>query len=354
MSLNDNIEQTLKLFPELDTAIYRYCRNSSGREEKKRSTLRKILKPALITIAAGALAASIILPRCKSSQPPVTPPPILCTVANSAFFDYNGDGIQESGEPNIEGIELEYKPGNYTCITDKDGKGVVNIPAGSYRLSIDNPGKFRYFLPSISEVIKIEDGLSENITENETVAVPLAEGFLTWPFPSNTKYTRNDYLGRDSVFDEDSGVGFVRAYNPSIPTVSSGGLWVADNHFGIDIGVKTGTKFIATADLKITDYQRVPGQNGKTVGLIWVLYNIQSENQFIGYYAHSVLMDGIKIGDVIKRGQPFGMVEDSDTGASHLHFQIQRLQQPIDSYRDITNSSAVSYWTKDNDPQYSR
>jgi murein DD-endopeptidase MepM/ murein hydrolase activator NlpD len=104
-------------------------------------------------------------------------------------------------------------------------------------------------------------------------------------------------------------------------------------------------------------YIRVPGRNGKTVGKIIVSYG----SGYNGEYDHAILLDSVKIGDTISRGQKFGIVEASDVGASHLHFQLNNPGPidinnysyiPIDPYRDKTNPLAVSYWTKDNDPQY--
>ncbi len=69
-----SLEQTLELYPELDTSTYR---NLPERKEKRNSIVQKILKPTLPFIFAGTLTALSVLPGCRPSQPPVTPPSII-------------------------------------------------------------------------------------------------------------------------------------------------------------------------------------------------------------------------------------------------------------------------------------
>jgi murein DD-endopeptidase MepM/ murein hydrolase activator NlpD len=171
---------------------------------------------------------------------------------------------------------------------------------------------------------------------------------LTWPFPKGTQYRRNDYLGRDSVFDRNPALGQVEPYDPAIPVGCSGSVCVVDGHTGIDVGVDVGTPFVAAAPLRITGFRTLPGQNGNQVGVILVDYG----NGYTGRYAHAQLLDGVNVGDSIPRGQPFGYVEPSDIGASHLHFEIQRSGRPVDPYDSIVNPTGISLWTVYNDPQY--
>jgi murein DD-endopeptidase MepM/ murein hydrolase activator NlpD len=175
-----------------------------------------------------------------------------------------------------------------------------------------------------------------------------APGFLTWPFVQGTRFTRRDYLGRDSVVDRNLTLGVVEPYDPAIPIGCSGGVCVVDNHGGIDIGVEVGTAFVAAAPLRITGFEVVPGQGGNHVGLIWVDYR----NGYTGFYAHTRLLDGVVVGDSIERGQPFGLVEPSDIGASHLHFQVMKAGQRVDPYDSVVKPTGISLWTVYNEPQY--
>ncbi len=108
-------------------------------------------------------------------------------VTNVAFFDYNGDGILSGGEYEVSGITLTYNPGNISCVTDRKGQAKVQLVPGNYKVSVsDASNKFTYLTLSKNEFNKIGDGLTINVQKNQQVSIPLAQGFLTWPFYSGT------------------------------------------------------------------------------------------------------------------------------------------------------------------------
>jgi hypothetical protein len=111
----------------------------------------------------------------------------LLTVTNVAFFDYNGDGIDNGGEPELPGITLTYQPGNISAITDSNGQAKVQLAPGNYSVTVTDPSnQFKYLTLSNTEFVTIGSGLKVNVTKNQQVSVPLAQGFLTWPFASGT------------------------------------------------------------------------------------------------------------------------------------------------------------------------
>ena len=278
----------------------------------------------------------------------------IASLNGRLFFDYNGNGIQDGEEPAVSEAKVQLKDNTGKVIADAvtDSAGdykLEDIKVGSYGLCVEADKKFRYMCRSVKEFREVTEGYDVLLNEPGKMDIGLMEGFLTWPFLKGTKYTRNDYLGRDSVFDLDPTIGKIRAYNSTIPTTCTGSVCVADNHTGIDIGVNIGTHFAAAAPLTMNGFQSVSGNNGKRVGVI----NVEYTNDTSGRYAHAQLLPNIEIGQKIPRGKEFGYVERSDIGASHLHFELNKYVVPIDPYADMLDKNSLCYWTVFNNPQYS-
>lgn len=156
----------------------------------------------LLCVISCTPTQSAFAPAIATPTSIVEPIQQLFTVTNRVFFDYNGNGIKEGIEPAIPSIKLIYQPGNISCIADKNGLGTVKVPAGSYTISIDDSSnKFNYILTSVSEIADITDGLKVDINQNEEISIPLAQGFLTWPFPRFISY------------------GFIYFFEPQDPTL---------------------------------------------------------------------------------------------------------------------------------------
>ena len=113
--------------------------------------------------------------------------PELYNLTIHAFHDYDGNGSQEEGELNLEGIVNITSAG--TCTTGVDGKcEIEGVPAGSYNVSVTDDRnveqyeKMRYILPSVSEVRTIAQGLSVKVVGNTEVNESLGHGYLTLPY----------------------------------------------------------------------------------------------------------------------------------------------------------------------------
>lgn len=109
----------------------------------------------------------------------------IVEVTSKVFFDYDGNGIKTGVEPVLADIEVTFQPGNFRCVTDTKGSGSMKIPAGSYTVSVNDPShQFKFILNSQSSFSSIKDGFKISIRKNQEIPIPLAEGFLTWPFKS--------------------------------------------------------------------------------------------------------------------------------------------------------------------------
>ena len=119
-------------------------------------------------------------------------------VTARAFFDYNGNGTRQGGEPAISGINLTYQPSNIGSTTDKNGLVTVKLYPGSYTVSVNDPsGKYKYILDSTTEFASIGDGLKVDISGEEELPIPLAQGFYSWPFTPRTGYGAIYYFQPD-------------------------------------------------------------------------------------------------------------------------------------------------------------
>jgi hypothetical protein len=294
------------------------------------------VKRLLLLIIGTALFLGIISCAPGSASPITTTPAQLPAstgkpgqqlfeVTNKVFFDYDGNGIKEGIEPAIPNIELTYQPGDISCVTDKNGLGTVKIPAGSYTVSInDSSNQFKFILNSQSKFSDIKDGLKTNISKNQEISIPLAQGFLTWPFRSNVV------------------PGIIYFFEPEDPTLDpltmcNEGTWAVEKYSGLYIdNIKAGTELIAPAPLTITDY--IP-RKGNTGGVVVVSYG----NNYSGYYIYAKLLKGEKIGDTFPRGKVFATTELCDGGATHIHLFLLESSSVVDPYDYFTEYRTPNY-----------
>ena len=121
-------------------------------------------------------------------------------------------------------------------------------------------------------------------------------------------------------------------------------------HEALDIMAPKGTKVYATADGKVAKLF-----NSKQGGL--TVYQFDPTETYAYYYAHlDRYADGIKEGDVLKRGDLVGYVGvtgNSDPNAPHLHFAVFELTAekqwwkgtPVNPYPMMGDQAAASTTT---------
>ena len=312
-------------------------------------------KETLMSTSSILSATSLSATSTSSAQ--------LASLQGKLFFDYNGNGRQDGEEPAVAGALVQLK--------DNAGKVIVETladSAGDYKLEDVKPGSYgmhigvdqfsdkrlRYMCRSPNDFARISDGYAITLSEGKTdLNVGLMEGFLTLPFGKGTKFSRSSAFGMTGMFDVDRRVGFVRSYDPAhVKQASeSGGQppWVVDQHDGIDYCFPDGTDVVATAPGIVKEI----GYDATGSGNYVVIYHQADGSQTL--YAHnSVIL--VTVQSQVTRNQLIAKSGSSgNAGEPHLHFRYATWTtppNPIDPYRDLSNPSSLSYWTRDNSPQY--
>ena len=133
------------------------------------------------------------------------------------FFDYNGDGSQQSDEPGIIGASISV--GSQSTSSQCNGVYYFrNLPDGSHNLTVTAAG-FRYISRSTGDFSAVETPIVVTVNGNTRQDVGLMQGFLTLPFSRGSQFTRSSPFGMASVFDLDPRIGFAKAYDPAIKPV---------------------------------------------------------------------------------------------------------------------------------------
>jgi murein DD-endopeptidase MepM/ murein hydrolase activator NlpD len=261
------------------------------------------------------------------------------------FFDYNGNGIRDEGEPPIPGAKVQV--GSLTATTGPDGNYTIKgVPRGRQQVRLSAPG-FRYISLSVEAFQPAERPVGITVEKDTHRDWGLMQGFLTLPFKCGTKYVQSIYV------DLDPGPG-VRDW--------SGGSFTKDGHLGIDYDMPEGQVIVAAAPGLVIEAEGGWPNNPKAdrerypeLGL-WEDGNritIDHGTGLLTIYAHlnDVL---VKVGQRVRRGEPIGLSGNTGvrTLGPHLHFQFGGFgQRRIDPYRNVNDPNSISWWTKDNDPQ---
>ena len=293
--------------------------------------------------------------------PTPTPVPIY-TLSGTVFFDYNGNGMRDQGEPPIEGVPI--RVAGLTTTSAPDGSySLAAVPAGTQQIHVESPTQdpataFRYInrflgwvdLPAYemngvsvpaqhladTEVQPIDQALRMAVRGDQSLDVALMQGFLTLPFRCQDAFKIFEYHG----FDHDARVGFVMDYRGD-STVSSapGDPGTGDQHEGDDFGVPQGTFIVAPMPGMMT-HEFVNPDNAARVARV-------ADPRLVdrpGYYVvvlfghHSVpLVKNVPTelteqGPEVNRGQILAVSGMTGTGWPHLHLSCN--QHPLPSHAE--------------------
>lgn len=147
-------------------------------------------------------------PTATSTQTPIP----SYTLSGRVFFDYNGSGLQEEGEPGIQGVPVwvDSLGSAVHATTGADGSySIPNVPPGAHQVYVSSPAQdpataFRYInkflrwvdIPAYemngvqvpaqhvpdTQILPIAESLAVSMTNNQELNVALMHGFLTLPF----------------------------------------------------------------------------------------------------------------------------------------------------------------------------
>jgi len=300
---------------------------------------------------------ALLLAACGPAMlptPAVTPAPAF-VLSGIVFFDRNGNGARDDGEPAIPDATIQV--GGLVATTAADGSYAVRgVTGGEQSVRLSAPG-FRHVSLSSNAAQSIDEPVNLVVDGDTRRHFGLTQGFLTLPFRCCPPFTIKAPLGMSVMFDVDRRIGYVRSYDPqrigsdTRPGHEGSDLVVCDQHEGIDYCFPMGTDIVAAAPGVVSKVD-VNASAGDYVVIDHPYAGIQT------LYAHlsQILVNAgqpVARGQLVARSGASGMA-----GEPHLHFGCYATWKspvvPMDPYRDLTDPASKSRWTVDNRPQYPR
>jgi len=295
-------------------------------------------------------------------QPTNTPTAVAAyTLSGTVFFDYNGNGLADDGEPPIEGVPI--RVAGLSTTSGPDGSySLAELPAGSQQVYVESPTQepataFRYISLSLEAFQPIDDPIALTVAGNASLDIALMQGFLTPPYKCITANS----LG--SWYDLAPMEGAVRNWNGDstmiqAPAYDSGTL---DQHDGIDYLAAKGTQIVASAPgvVDFTGQTQPIGGYGPAF-----VIEVVDNGGYVTHYGH---IDRwlVSEGQRVRRGEPIAETGSTGSAMVHLHWSVRPSSarvshNPIvhphksdnfDPYRDLSDRATMTYWTVDNNPQ---
>ncbi|WP_141751847.1 LPXTG cell wall anchor domain-containing protein, partial [Staphylococcus sp. HMSC056G08] len=110
-----------------------------------------------------------------------TPVPATYTVGDKVWEDTNKDGIQNSNEPGIPGVEVTLtKPDGSTVTTTTDENGnyeFTNLPNGEYTITFETPEGYEPTLVNVGNTALDSDGKTVTVIVNNADDKTIDSGF---------------------------------------------------------------------------------------------------------------------------------------------------------------------------------
>ena len=296
----------------------------------------------------------------------------LVDLTGSLFFDYNGNGVWDVSEPLIDGFGVCAKADQqeWSCTkTDEQGHFIFESigPEGAHLLlKFEDPNAgdpavaFRYinlwYDPVVIEayemngvivpeqhlndtkVLQIDEVLGSKAGED--IELGLMQGLLRIPFSTKIDFFIVNFFDLDNSFCQPGS-------DPhKCPNVRDwrGKSHTYDGEGGMDYVTNKGTVFLASAEGKVKSVEYEENSGNFVV--------LDHGNGIVTYYRHANTIL-VKEGEKVFSGSVIGLVGNTGNSSTpHLHFEMHINGIHTDHYRDLFSNDSISYWTKDNDPQY--
>ncbi|HUS71297.1 MAG TPA: hypothetical protein VM075_11060 [Anaerolineae bacterium] len=335
-------------------------------------------------------------------EPTSTPTSIpTYNLSGTVFFDYNGNGLRDQGEPAIEGAPI--RVAGLSTTSEPDGTySVAGVPAGTQQVYVESPTQepataFRYInrflgwvdIPAYemngvsvpaqhladTEVDAIDRPLSVVLTNDERLDMALMLGFLTLPFlesdvPNPVIWNYFD-VNNDQIICEGrqwSADGSASNYDGTYHTLGGGDpdspeAGAQDGHTGLDCSVPLNT-YVVHAGPRSQVFSLLIKEDGEK--MVHTMFQDPSGPQmFKNTYGH-LNAQIVELDTIVYRGQIVGLSGNSGSSPYlQLHFDLSRTTpgrciEYLDPFRttipystlDNFAGSLASYWTVDNDPQF--
>jgi len=290
-----------------------------------------------------------------SSLQTTSKPLVTYSIFGKIFFDYNGNGKQDPGEPDMPDVIIALNGKNVTATNSTGWYAITSVANGNHTIRPYPPrdftytygystrlADFRYMCESDAEYRSVKDSYTLQVGNDTRKDIGLMEGFLTMPFSRGTvEYARRLYVDISNSSRLIDWQGSSQTYQRD-----------SYKHQGIDYLIVKMTPIMAAAPGDITGYE-INNKEGHT---LWIGHN----EGYYTVYAHLYVI--VKSKGPVKRGELVGFSGYSSNGDEHLHFELEKppvpqnkpYVHPVDPYRSLIPplGSPLSLWTKDNDPQF--
>jgi murein DD-endopeptidase MepM/ murein hydrolase activator NlpD len=262
------------------------------------------------------------------------------------FFDVNGSGLHEPGEPGLAGFVVCMEDSDFCTTTDSHGRFSLDAGEGErVSLGVTDPSAsssstaMRYVnkwlgsktIPAheVNGVAVPEQQLNEtevfpiteriDIVNSSDMQIGLMHGFLTGPVPDGSISEQTKYV------DVDYRLGFVRRWDGI-----TSGRSLPDQHPGIDYHGALGTPILAAAPGTVI----ATGSDGGGARLGHAI----GRQRFATDYGHTSSVC-VEPWTQVERGQVIAYMGNAGTVLVHLHFELW----PLPPSSQISNQTVIDF-----------